>query len=35
MDSARIRELGWEPKVQLEEGINSVYNWYKNTFKDE
>ncbi len=23
-------ELGWEPKIMLDEGINRVYSWYKN-----
>ena len=25
----KIKELGWEPKISLSEGINSTYNWYK------
>ncbi len=29
MDSTRIRELGWQPEVSLEEGIEHVYKWYK------
>jgi GDP-L-fucose synthase len=28
MDSSRIKELGWEPKIELEEGINGVYQAY-------
>jgi CDP-paratose 2-epimerase len=23
------RELGWEPKIDLEEGIESLFNWVK------
>lgn len=29
MDSSRIRERGWEPRISLEEGIRSTYDWYK------
>lgn len=28
MDSSRIRALGWEPKIALEEGLASTYQWY-------
>ncbi len=28
MDNARIRKLGWKPKVALEEGIEKTYQWY-------
>lgn len=28
MDSSRIRALGWEPKIDLDEGINRVYEWF-------
>lgn len=29
MDSTRIRELGWNPEISLEEGIKRTYAWYK------
>jgi GDP-L-fucose synthase len=29
LDSSRIRATGWEPRISLEEGIRSVYDWYK------
>ncbi|HOJ78854.1 MAG TPA: GDP-L-fucose synthase [Bacillota bacterium] len=29
-DISRIQKLGWKPKVSLEEGIRSTYNWYVN-----
>lgn len=32
MDSSRMRNFGWEPKVSLEEGICRVYNEVKGTF---
>ena len=28
MDGTRIRELGWEPKVPLPEGIADAYQWF-------
>lgn len=28
MDSSRIRALGWEPAIALEEGLASTYRWY-------
>jgi GDP-L-fucose synthase len=28
MDSSRIREKGWAPRISLEEGIRSTYEWY-------
>lgn len=28
MDSSRIAALGWAPKIPLEEGIASAYQWY-------
>ena len=29
MDNSKIQRLGWEPKIQLEQGILNFYNWYK------
>ncbi len=29
LDSSRIRATGWAPRISLEEGIRSVYDWYK------
>ncbi len=28
MDAAHIKELGWQPKIELEQGIKDFYNWY-------
>ena len=27
----KIKSLGWEPKIALREGIESTYQWYKET----
>ena len=31
MDDTKIKNLGWEPKIRLEEGIKAAYDWYKST----
>ena len=28
MDSSRIRERGWSPRISLEDGIRATYEWY-------
>jgi GDP-L-fucose synthase len=28
LDSSRITQLGWMPRVALEQGINTTYNWF-------
>ena len=28
LDSSRMKELGWEPKISLEAGIKSTYEWF-------
>ena len=29
-DSTKVKQkLGWEPKIDLEEGIQKTYDWYK------
>jgi GDP-L-fucose synthase len=29
LDSSRVRATGWSPRIPLEEGIRSVYEWYR------
>lgn len=28
-DSSRIREMGWEPRITLEQGIRKLYKWWQ------
>jgi len=28
MDSSKLRKLGWQPKINLEEGIKMTYDWF-------
>lgn len=37
MDSRKLRDLGWEPKIELISGITSTYEWFlknQNKFKE-
>jgi GDP-L-fucose synthase len=31
LDVSKIRSLGWQPQIELLEGIKSTYEWYLNT----
>ena len=35
LDVSRIKALGWEPRINLEEGIASTYDWYLGMVKCE
>jgi GDP-L-fucose synthase len=35
MDSSRIRERGWSPRISLEEGIRSTYEWFLEARESE
>ena len=32
-DSSKIHSLGWKHKVELEDGIKTMYDWYLNNYK--
>lgn len=32
LDVSRIKQLGWQSKISLEEGIKQTYEWFKNNF---
>ena len=34
MDSSLIREHGWSPKIPLEQGIRSTYEWYQARLRE-
>lgn len=33
LDVSRLKQLGWQCKIPLEEGIKQTYEWFKNNFK--
>ncbi len=32
-DISKLRKLGWEPNIRIEEGIKNFVNWYKKYYK--
>ena len=35
LDSSLIKETGWKPRITLEDGINSVYDWYLKNYLEK
>lgn len=33
MDSSRLRDLGWEPRIELVEGVAQTCTWYRSTLE--
>jgi len=33
MDSSRINSLGWSPKVNISDGLEKTYTWFKENIK--
>lgn len=33
MDSSRIKSIGWKPQVNLQEGLEKTYEWFKGNYK--
>jgi GDP-L-fucose synthase len=31
---SKLHQLGWHHKIELEEGINLMYEWYTNATKE-
>ena len=34
LDVSRLTGLGWQPSIELEDGIRSVYRWYMDQFNN-
>ena len=34
LDSSKIKDLGWEPKITLENGIKSTYEWFIENYEN-
>ncbi len=34
MDSSKIKEMGWEPKIDLEQGIKETYKWFVENYNN-
>jgi len=33
LDISRLQNLGWQPKINLEDGIASTYSWFLENYK--
>jgi len=34
LDSSKIKELGWTPKISLDKGVQDTYKWFIDNYKD-
>ena len=34
LDSSKIKELGWTPKISLDQGVQDTYKWFIDNYKD-
>lgn len=34
LDSSKIKELGWSPKITLDKGVQDTYKWFVDNYKD-
>ena len=35
LDVTKIKSLGWEPKIELKDGIKETYDWYKQILMEK
>jgi GDP-L-fucose synthase len=35
LDSSKITELGWKPKIDIYDGLMLLYNWYVKELENE
>ena len=33
LDISKIKKIGWEPKIKLEDGLKKTIDWYKSNLK--
>jgi len=34
MDNSRIKSMGWEPKISLEDGLKETYKWFNDNYNN-
>ena len=33
IDVSKLHRLGWQHKIEIEEGVEKLYEWYRNSLK--